>query len=161
MEGGCPHQIVEGEIMTPVLMVENITKEYPNGVQALKGISFDVYSGDFIAIIGPSGSGKSTALRCINKLVEPTDGRIVVGTSDTGRLSSKALRSVRRKIGMIFQHYNLVSRLSVLQNVMHGRLGYMSTLDGALWQVYRERQADRRGAAGTHWPGAIYVQQDQ
>jgi phosphonate transport system ATP-binding protein len=118
--------------MTPILKVDNVNKRYPNGVQALKGVSFEVAKGEFVAIIGPSGSGKSTVLRCINRLVEPSGGAVCVEGVDTAHLKGRDLRRVRRKIGMIFQHYNLVHRLTVLQNVMHGRLGYMSTLSGAL-----------------------------
>jgi phosphonate transport system ATP-binding protein len=124
--------------MASVLKVDNVIKQYPNGVQALKGVSFEVSNGEFVAIIGPSGSGKSTALRCINRLVEPSEGKVTVGGVETSRLSGRALRAIRRKVGMIFQHYNLVARLSVLQNVMHGRLGYMSTLSGAMGRYTEE-----------------------
>jgi phosphonate transport system ATP-binding protein len=129
--------------MDAILKIENVSKRYPNGVQALKGVSFEVSSGEFVAIIGPSGSGKSTVLRCINRLVEPSGGEVTVAGMAAARLRGQELRRIRRKIGMIFQHYNLVNRLTVLQNVMHGRLGYMTTLDGAL---SRYREEDKQTA---------------
>lgn len=129
--------------MDAILKIKNVSKKYSNGVQALKGVSFSVANGEFVAIIGPSGSGKSTVLRCINRLVEPSGGEVTVDGMDTARLAGQQLRRIRRKIGMIFQHYNLVNRLTVLQNVMHGRLGYMTTLDGAL---SRYREEDKQTA---------------
>lgn len=111
-----------------MLKVENLTKVYPSGTQALKNVSFEVGEGEFLAVIGLSGSGKSTLLRCINRLIEPTSGKIYWNGQDIARVSGREMRKVRRHIGMIFQQFNLVKRSSVLTNVLSGRLGYTSTL---------------------------------
>lgn len=104
-----------------------MTKVYERGqVVALKDVSFSVEKGEFLVIIGLSGSGKSTLLRCINRLIEPTAGQIFVDGVDVTELSSTRMRRVRRKIGMIFQHFNLINRSTVLTNTLSGRLGYMS-----------------------------------
>ena len=108
-----------------MLKVENLTKVYPNGTQALKDVSFEVKDGEFLAVIGLSGSGKSTLLRCINRLIEPTSGKIYWNNQDV-TASSTDIRKVRRQIGMIFQQFNLVKRSSVLTNVLSGRLGYVN-----------------------------------
>ncbi|MEN6356304.1 MAG: phosphonate ABC transporter ATP-binding protein [Armatimonadota bacterium] len=105
-----------------MLKIENLTKVYPNGTRALNEISLEVPAGQFVAIIGLSGSGKSTLLRCINRLIEPTSGKISL--DDIEVTAAKDLREIRRRIGMIFQHFNLVKRSSVLTNVLSGRLGY-------------------------------------
>lgn len=111
----------------PYLRFENLTKVYERGqVLALKNVSFSVEKGEFLVIIGLSGSGKSTLLRCINRLIEPSAGRIFVDGVDVTELSSARMRRVRRKIGMIFQHFNLIKRSTVLTNTLSGRLGYMS-----------------------------------
>lgn len=111
----------------PYLRFENLTKVYERGqVVALKNVSFSVEKGEFLVIIGLSGSGKSTLLRCINRLIEPTSGQIFVDGVDVTELSSTRMRRVRRKIGMIFQHFNLIDRSTVLTNTLSGRLGYMS-----------------------------------
>lgn len=109
----------------PILRVERLTKIYPGGVQALRDVSFEVQRGEFLVIVGLSGSGKSTLLRCINRLVEPTSGRIYVDGVDVTALDPEGLRRLRREIGMIFQQFNLVKRLDVLTNVLCGRLGYV------------------------------------
>jgi phosphonate transport system ATP-binding protein len=109
-----------------MLKVENLTKIYEGGVLALDSVSFDTPEGQFMAIIGLSGSGKSTLLRCINRLVEPTAGRIMLNDMDITSASEDELRRIRRKIGMVFQHFNLVHRSSVLTNVLAGRLGYVN-----------------------------------
>ena len=112
----------------PYLRFRNLTKVYERGqVVALKDVSFSVEKGEFLVIIGLSGSGKSTLLRCINRLIEPTAGQIFVDGVDVTELSSTRMRRVRRKIGMIFQHFNLINRSTVLTNTLSGRLGYMST----------------------------------
>ena len=109
------------------LRFENLTKVYERGqVVALKNVSFSVEKGEFLVIIGLSGSGKSTLLRCINRLIEPSAGQIFVDGVDVTQLSSARMRRVRRKIGMIFQHFNLINRSTVLTNTLSGRLGYMS-----------------------------------
>jgi phosphonate transport system ATP-binding protein len=107
-----------------MLIVENLTKIYPDGTKALDDVSFTVEDGEFLIVIGLSGSGKSTLLRCINRLVDPTDGRIVWNGKDVTAAAGQELRLIRREIGMIFQHFNLVRRLSVEKNVLTGRLGY-------------------------------------
>ena len=109
-----------------MLRVEHLTKTYPNGTQALKDVSFQVADGEFLAVIGLSGSGKSTLLRCINRLIEPTSGKIFWNDVDITAIPASQMRQVRRQIGMIFQQFNLVKRSSVLTNVLSGRLGYVS-----------------------------------
>lgn len=125
------------------LVVKNLTKCYKQGTYAVNDISFEVKQGEFVAIIGASGSGKSTILRCINRMIEPTKGSILFEGKEITGLGGKRFREVRRKIGMIFQHYNLVYRLTVMQNVMHGRLGYMNTFEG-VFSLYNEE--DKRNA---------------
>lgn len=122
-----------------MLKVENLTKVYPGGTQALYDVSFEVEQGEFLAIIGLSGSGKSTLLRCINRLIEPTEGTITWDGVDITNASQEALRRLRRRIGMVFQHFNLVNRSKVLTNVLSGRLGY---LNPALAVVNRFPKAD-------------------
>ncbi len=107
------------------LRVEHLVKTYPDGTIALRDVSFSVPPGEFLVIIGLSGSGKSTLMRCINRLIEPTSGRIYIDDVDTTTLSPGEMRHVRRRIGMIFQQFNLVKRSSVLTNVLSGRLGYL------------------------------------
>ena len=107
-----------------MLKVEHLTKVYPGGVLALEDVSFEVPDGEFLAVIGLSGSGKSTLLRCINRLIEPTEGRISWHGVDVTQASQEEMRRIRRRIGMVFQHFNLVHRSSVLTNVLAGRLGY-------------------------------------
>ena len=109
-----------------MLNITNLTKIYEGGVLALENVSFDVPKGQFLAVIGLSGSGKSTLLRCINRLIEPTSGSIVWNGTDITLASDEDLRRIRRKIGMVFQHFNLVHRSSVLTNVLSGRLGYVN-----------------------------------
>lgn len=109
-----------------MLRIENLTKIYTGGVQALTNVSFDVPKGQFLAVIGLSGSGKSTLLRCINRLIEPTSGTIIWNDIDVTAASDEELRRIRRKIGMVFQHFNLVHRSSVLTNILAGRLGYVN-----------------------------------
>jgi len=112
----------------PLLKVEHLTKVYPNGTEALKDVSFSVDDGEFLVIIGLSGSGKSTLLRCINRLIEPTEGRIFLDDVDITQASPSDLRHLRRHIGMVFQQFNLVKRSSVMTNVLSGRLGYANPL---------------------------------
>jgi len=107
-----------------MLRVEHLTKIYPNGTQALKDVSFEVQDGEFLVVIGLSGSGKSTLLRCINRLIEPTSGKIYWNDTDITAASQAELLRIRRNIGMVFQQFNLVRRSSVMTNVLNGRLGY-------------------------------------
>jgi phosphonate transport system ATP-binding protein len=115
-----------------MLRVENLTKVYPNGTQALKDVSFEVEDGEFLAVIGLSGSGKSTLLRCINRLIEPTQGKIYWDDQDLTAASGAEMRRIRRQIGMVFQQFNLVKRSSVFTNVLSGRLGYVHTVPSTL-----------------------------
>jgi phosphonate transport system ATP-binding protein len=107
-----------------MLRVEHLTKIYENGTLALDDVSFEVPDGQFLGVIGLSGSGKSTLLRCINRLIEPTEGRILWNDVDITTAGQEDLRRIRRRIGMVFQHFNLVDRSRVVTNVMAGRLGY-------------------------------------
>ncbi|HDQ14546.1 MAG TPA: phosphonate ABC transporter ATP-binding protein [Sediminispirochaeta sp.] len=109
-----------------MLEIKNLTKVYPDGTRALKNVSFTVEDGDFLVVIGLSGSGKSTLLRCINRLIEPTEGQILLDGQDIIKADNQELRLIRRRIGMIFQHFNLVDRSSVLTNVLSGKLGYIT-----------------------------------
>ena len=122
-----------------MLSVQNLTKTYRTGDMALKGVSFDVEPGQIVGLIGPSGAGKSTLIRCVNRLVEPTEGKVFLGDDDLTSLSGSKLRAARRRIGMIFQEYALVERLSVMENVLSGRLGYVP-----FWRSFTRRfpQAD-------------------
>lgn len=124
------------------LVVEHLRKEYVRGKAVLKDISFTVSGQSTTAIIGPSGTGKSTLLRCINRLIEPTAGRILLGGQDICTLRGTELRFARRRIGMVFQEYNLVERLSVMENVLCGRLGYMSSWR-ALLRKFAPEDIDR------------------
>ena len=123
--------------MKTILRFNNVSKHYDNGVHALKNISFNVAEGEFISIIGPSGSGKSTLLRSINKLIDISEGSIYLDNVNVSAQKGKNLRQLRRKVGMVFQNYNLVYTLSVFQNVLHGGLGTMSGFRG-IFGLYRE-----------------------
>jgi phosphonate transport system ATP-binding protein len=120
-----------------VLRVINLTKIYDDGTVALRDVSFEVPAGQFLAIIGLSGSGKSTLLRCINRLIEPTSGEIWWNDVQLSHITGEELRRARRRIGMIFQHFNLVDRSSVLTNVLSGRLGYLNPLASILGRFPR------------------------
>lgn len=112
----------------PLLAVEGLTKVYPTGKKALGGVDVVIDRPQLVAVIGSSGAGKSTFIRCINRLVEPTAGSVRLTGEDIVALDRRGLRAARRRIGMIFQEYNLVERLSVMQNVLSGRLGYTGLL---------------------------------
>jgi len=115
------------------LEVVNLKAKYErSGPEVLKGIHFDLDSDDFLAIIGPSGAGKSTLIRCINRLVDPIGGDVIFNGTHVTHLNQKDLRRVRRQMGMIFQEFNLVERMSVMDNVLSGRLGYTGTLRSLL-----------------------------
>lgn len=107
-----------------MLVLQQLEKRYPTGDLALKGVSLSVGSGEVLGLIGPSGAGKSTLIRCVNRLVQPSAGRVELDGRDLGALGSSDLRPVRRQIGMIFQEYALVERLTVMENLLSGRLGY-------------------------------------
>lgn len=108
-----------------VLKIRNLRKEYRAGQPVLRDITLDIAANGVTAIIGPSGTGKSTLIRCINRLVDPTAGEIMFEGQDLAQLRGGELRAARRRIGMVFQEYNLVERLTVIENVLTGRLGYL------------------------------------
>ncbi|MBU3699592.1 MAG: phosphonate ABC transporter ATP-binding protein [Candidatus Kapabacteria bacterium] len=122
-----------------LLSVRNLSHTYPNGYKALDDISFSVEPGEFLVIIGLSGSGKSTLLRCLNRLIEPTHGTITMNGQDVTHVSDAALRSHRAGIGMIFQHFNLIPRHSVVKNVLYGTLGSTPTLASILGRFSSEQ----------------------
>jgi len=109
----------------PMLALHALTKRYPGGDLAVNNVSLEVPGGQVMALIGPSGAGKSTLIRCVNRLVEPTSGRVVLEGDDITALGSAALRRARRRMGMIFQEFALIERLTVMENVLSGRLGYV------------------------------------
>ena len=123
-----------------MLKIEHLRKVYPNGVVALNDVNFSVEDGEFLAVIGLSGSGKSTLLRCINRLIEPTSGKITWNGIDITAAKGNEIRQIRRQIGMIFQQFNLVKRSSVFTNVLSGRLGYVDTLPSLLQIFSKEDQ---------------------
>ena len=123
-----------------LLELRNVSKCYNASTQALTDVSFSVDEGEFVSIIGSSGSGKTTLLRCINRMIEPTGGEISFAGVSVSRLHRRELRRLRTRIGMIFQHHNLVERLSVIENVLHGRLGYKSTISGMLGHYTHEEK---------------------
>jgi phosphonate transport system ATP-binding protein len=137
-----------------MLKIIQLNKIYDGGVQALKDVSFDVPQGEFLAVIGLSGSGKSTLLRCINRLIEPTSGTILWHDEDVTAATDENLRRIRRRIGMVFQHFNLVYRSRVLTNVLAGRLGYVNPAWSLLNRFPKEdvarayEQMERVGIAG-------------
>lgn len=125
-----------------LLRVRGLTKCYQGAEKRLDDVSVDVRRGELVSVIGPSGAGKSTFLRSINRLIEPSEGSVVFDGREMTGLSRGELRACRRRISMIFQHYNLVHRLTAIENVLHGRLGYKSTVAGALG-LYSEEEKRR------------------
>ncbi len=117
-----------------MLRIKGLSKKYPGGVTALKEIDLAIDDPQVVMIIGSSGAGKSTLIRCINRLIEPTTGSVVLNDTEITSLGKNGLRKARRRMGMIFQEYNLVDRLTVMENVLSGRLGYVS-----FWQAYRRK----------------------
>ena len=115
-----------------MLRVTDLRKTYPTGDEALKGVTTSVEGSETVAMIGPSGAGKSTFIRCVNRLTEPSGGEVSLDGTELTALDDDGLRTARRDIGMIFQEYNLVERLTVMENVLTGRLGYVSA-----WQAFR------------------------
>ncbi len=118
--------------------IKDLVKRYPSGQEALKGVSLTLQENTVMALIGPSGAGKSTLIRCINRLVEPTSGTININGTDVCKLGKHDLRMQRRKIGMIFQEYALVDRLTVMENVLSGQLGYVGFWPSALRRFPQE-----------------------
>jgi len=114
-----------------ILQVKDLKKSYVKDKLVLKGLDFEIEEGEFVVVIGPSGAGKSTFIRCINKMVDLTSGELVFDNQKISGLKGKRLRHMRAKIGMIFQHYNLIGRTNVIKNVLHGRLGQISFVKSA------------------------------
>ena len=126
-----------------LLQVKDLRIRYNrSGPDILKGVSINVNPGDFFAIIGPSGAGKSTLIRCINRLVEPTEGDVILKGENITKMGKRALRKARRDMGMIFQEFNLVERMSVMDNVLSGRLGYVGTFR-SLIRMYPKKEIRR------------------
>ncbi len=117
-----------------MLKIIDLTKVYRTGAKALTGVSFEVDLPQVLAIIGPSGAGKSTLIRCINRLIDPTAGQVMLDGTNLVTLGRGELRKARRRMGMIFQEYNLVDRLTVMENLLSGRLGYVN-----FWKAYRRK----------------------
>jgi len=115
-----------------MLQINSLRKVYDSGDIALDGVSLEVTDSEIVAIIGPSGAGKSTLVRCLNRLVEPTSGTVQLDEIEITALPEKRLPEIRRDMGMIFQEYNLVERLTVMENVLSGRLGYLNS-----WRAFR------------------------
>jgi phosphonate transport system ATP-binding protein len=124
-KGTSPTQTDRKTTRGAAIRVEHLTKVYPDGTVALNDLSFTVSPGEFLVVIGLSGSGKSTLMRCLNRLIEPTSGKIFIDDVDITALNREEMRKLRRRIGMIFQQFNLVKRMPVLTNVLAGRLGYL------------------------------------
>jgi phosphonate transport system ATP-binding protein len=121
-------------VVDRALVIRHLCKEYRTGQPVLRDVSLTIDGRGITAIIGPSGTGKSTLIRCINRLVDPTSGEIRFRGQDLARLTGRELRAARRRIGMVFQEYNLVERLSVIENVLCGRLGYVP-----VWRAWLRR----------------------
>ena len=125
-----------------MLRIEQLCKTYDNGTEALRSVSLGVEAGEFVVVLGKSGSGKSTLLRCVNRLVEPTSGRIFLNDEEVTGASPRHLRQIRKKIGMVFQQYNLVSRCSVQTNVLTGRLASVLTAASIL-NIFPEAEIEK------------------
>ena len=134
MDASANFKQADGDAAGRVLELRNLSKEYRAGVAVLRNISLKFADRGIAAIIGPSGTGKSTLIRCINRLTDPTSGEILFKGTDLAKLKGRRLREARRKIGMVFQEYNLVERLSVIENVLCGRLGYLPA-----WRAWLRR----------------------
>ncbi len=140
-----------------MLEIQHLTKVYEDGTVALEDVSFTVEDGEFLILIGLSGSGKSTLLRCINRLIDPTEGKIIWNGIDITAASTSELREIRKHIGMIFQQFNLVKRSSVLANVLSGRLGYYQSWGSLVgWWPKKEKERafhnlQRVGIADKAW----------
>ncbi|MEQ1875137.1 MAG: phosphonate ABC transporter ATP-binding protein [Bdellovibrionia bacterium] len=129
----------------PLLSVKNLVKTYPNGVRALKGVSFDVQKGEFLVVIGLSGSGKSTLLRCFNQLNQATEGQVLLHEQDITRVRGSEVRELRKKVAMIFQQFNLIPRHTVMSNVLMGSLSRTSTFKSLVGMFAAEDIEKARG----------------
>lgn len=138
-----------------LLSIRHLRKEYRPGQPVLKDINLDIDAKGVTAIIGPSGTGKSTLIRCINRLVDPTAGEILFGGQDLAKLTGASLRTARRRIGMVFQEYNLVERLSVIENVLSGRLGYVPA-----WRAFLRKFPEEDVARAFDLIDAVGLNQD-
>ena len=125
-----------------LLELRRLAKSYDGRARALDGVSLEVRRGEFVSIIGSSGAGKSTLLRCVNRLIDPTEGSVTFDGDDVTRVRGRALRACRRRIAMVFQHYNLVHRATAIENVLQGRLGYKSTVAG-MFGLFNEDEKRR------------------
>ncbi|MCL1796773.1 MAG: phosphonate ABC transporter ATP-binding protein [Eggerthellaceae bacterium] len=125
-----------------LLHIEGLGKDYSSKSKALTDVSLSLARGQFVSVIGSSGAGKSTLLRCINRLIDPNAGSVVFDGKDVVAMGKRELRQARRRISMIFQHYNLVYRSTSIENVLQGRLGYKSTIAGVLG-LYSEEEKER------------------
>jgi len=125
-----------------MIKFDQVHKRYPGNLGALQNITFEINAGELIFVTGPSGAGKSTLLRCINRMIDATDGKVIFDNVDINKVGKKNLRKIRTQIGMIFQHYNLVYRSTVIENVLHGRLGYKSTVAGMLG-MYSQQEKEQ------------------
>ncbi|MEA5020741.1 MAG: phosphonate ABC transporter ATP-binding protein [Gordonibacter sp.] len=137
---GSPVNVLRQEDL--LLKVQGVSKTYDGWSKALNDVCLSMQHGEFVSIIGSSGAGKSTLLRCVNRLIDPSQGSIVFDGREITRERGRALRQTRRRISMVFQHYNLVYRATAIENVLHGRLGYRSTLAGMVGH-YREDEKRR------------------
>lgn len=126
--------------MTKLLEFKQVSKQYGIGTSALSNVNFTVREGEFVSIIGPSGAGKSTLLRCMNRMIDASNGEIIFDGDNIMDFNNRELKRLRTRMGMVFQHYNLVNRLTVIENVLHGRLGYKSTLEGVLGLYTKEEK---------------------
>ena len=124
-----------------LLKIENLSKSYNAQTQALADVNITLDKGEFVVVIGPSGAGKSTLIRCINRMIEPTEGKIVFDGTEITSMNNRQMRKVRTQIGMIFQNYNLIDRTSVIKNVLHGRLGQMSFWE-SVFGLYRQADVE-------------------
>lgn len=128
-----------------LLNIESVSKSYTGKAKALDGVSLTIERGQFVSIIGSSGAGKSTLLRCVNRLIDPTGGRVEFDGKEVTKLGKRDLRQVRRRISMVFQHYNLVYRSTAIENVLQGRLGYKSSIAGILGLYTEDEKAQAFG----------------
>ena len=128
-----------------LLNIESVSKSYTGKAKALEGVSLTIERGQFVSIIGSSGAGKSTLLRCINRLIDPTSGRVEFDGKEVTKLGKRELRQIRRRISMVFQHYNLVYRSTAIENVLQGRLGYKSSIAGILGLYTEDEKAQAFG----------------
>ena len=123
-----------------LLKIENLSKSYNAQTQALADVNITLDKGEFVVVIGPSGAGKSTLIRCINRMIEPTEGKIVFDGTEITSMNNRQMRKVRTKIGMIFQNYNLIDRTSVIKNVLHLSLIHIYRKDlRKMAQIYLQK----------------------